>query len=127
MSRDYIWDSVQQYQINNLQQSDAARTEVAAQGQATAGADIAKLEERIDRLVLVCKATFELLAERSDVTDKHLADKILEVDMRDGKADGKLTPQLKTCPDCGAGICAKFMRCLFCGYKDTSGDSFTTV
>ena len=89
--------------------------------------DVQQLRERLDRLILICKASFELLQDTTGVSDRQLVERIVEIDLRDGNVDGKMTPQQKRCPSCGAGICAKFSRCLFCGHVDTSGDAFHMV
>ena len=41
-----------------------------------------------------------------------------EIDLRDGQADGKMTPRPKKCPKCDAMMSPKFGRCLFCGEND---------
>jgi hypothetical protein len=80
-----------------------------------------RLEERIDRLVLLCRAMFELMQETSNAfTEDRLLAKVLEIDLRDGQADGKMTAKPKRCPKCDAMIAPKFGRCLFCGYQDSA-------
>ncbi len=127
MSGNIIWDSVQSYQIHKLSKTAEAVKEVVAQDMGAALATVKQFEDRINKLVLVCNAQFELLQSVTNITEQQLAEKINEIDLRDGNADGKITPTQKKCPDCGAGICAKFNRCLFCGYKDETGDLFTTL
>jgi hypothetical protein len=45
-----------------------------------------------------------------------LRNKIVEVDLRDGQADNRMTRRAKKCPKCEAMMSPKFGRCLFCGY-----------
>ncbi len=123
----FVWDTVQQYQIHRLEKGASGVEEAVARDQGAMKADLRQFEERMNKLVLICKATFELLAEATGVTEQQLAERILEIDLRDGKADGRMTPEQKRCPDCGAAVCAKFNRCLFCGWVDASGDVFHTV
>jgi len=126
-STNFIWNAIQQGQISRNAATAGVASGEAARAAGRSKASIEKFEERINKLVLVCKATFELLQETSGVTENQLAEKILEIDLRDGKEDGKVSPVPKRCPECDASICAKFNRCLFCGYEDTEGDAFHTV
>ena len=64
---------------------------------------------------------------KTEAEYKQLAEKITAIDMRDGRADGKVTAQQKQCPKCSSMICARFNRCLFCGYEDPAGDPFNEV
>jgi hypothetical protein len=119
-----IWGDLRIHEVDMKADATAG---VVSQELGNATASIQQFEERLNKLILVCKASFELLHERAGVTEQELAEKIVEIDLRDGKKDGVLTPQQKKCPDCGAGVCAKFRRCLFCGYEDKEGDVFTTI
>ncbi len=121
------WDVYQQYQIHKLNKTADGVKDIVAQDIAGVQASVGQLEEKLDRLALICRAMYELLQETSGVSDEQLSAKITEVDLRDGKADGRVTPQQKPCPECDAMICARFNRCLFCGYKDESGDVFDTL
>lgn len=47
--------------------------------------------QHVDRLRLVCQALWELCSERLGVTEEELEEKVLEIDLRGGKADGKLS------------------------------------
>jgi len=78
---------------------------------------LAQLERRINRLALVSQAMWELLRERSNVTDKELADKILEVDLRDGQTDGRIAPTACECPNCHKPINSRRPTCVYCGVE----------
>ena len=123
----FIWDVFQQYQIHKLDKTFDAAKDVIAQDQAGQQATLGQMEERMDRLALICRAMFELLEERTGLTDQDLVKKIAEVDLRDGKADGRITATAKPCPSCGSMMSPRFNRCLFCGHKDSSGDPFNPV
>lgn len=108
-----LWDAVQE------QAGHAERVEVTAAAaglesvQESLQHDFRNLTERMDRLMLVCRAMHEMLVEVGAYTDDALKAKILELDMLDGRKDGKVTPSPKQCPKCEAMICRKFNRCLF--------------
>ena len=121
-----VWNVVQQSQIQRLDNTtDALRENLAQQQAETQSAK--HLEERVAYLALICRALFELLREKTGITEQELAAKITEVDLRDGKADGRMTPLPKKCPSCQSMMAPRFNRCLFCGYKDQSADPFNTV
>jgi hypothetical protein len=86
-----------------------------------------QLEEKLDRLALICRAMYELIQESSELSDEQLAAKVTEIDLRDGNADGKVTPRQTKCLECSSMICARFNRCLFCGYEAPNVDVFNTV
>ena len=72
------------------------------------------LEDKIDSLSLTCQALWELLRDRTKLTEDELRAKISEVDLRDGRADGKMTSS-GPCSECGRVLNQRHMRCLYCG------------
>jgi hypothetical protein len=119
-----LWDLYQQYRIGQIdQQLDDVRASTAAlEGSADLRA-AARLDDKVNRLALICRAMFELM-QASGVTEDQLKAKIVEIDLRDGQADGKATPTPKRCPKCGAMMSPQMGRCLFCGYQDASATAF---
>jgi len=73
------------------------------------------LNERLDKLVLINMAICELLQEKVGLSDKELADKAQEIDLRDGVPDGKVTRTVRRCSKCGRTISRRHNKCLFCG------------
>lgn len=112
-----IWDLYQHYRLNDLETRLAGAQAAASGGDAAARRQTAQLEERVDRLVLLCRALFELLGEKAGMTEEQLGAKILEIDLRDGQQDGRMSPRPTRCPTCDAMISPRFGRCLFCGEK----------
>ena len=123
----FIWDVFQQYQIHKLNKTFDAEKDVLAQDQAGMQATVGQVDERLDHLALICRSMFELLAEKTGLSEKDLIQKIAEVDLRDGQADGKMSYKAKPCPSCASMMSPRFNRCLFCGYRDETGDPFNTV
>jgi hypothetical protein len=89
--------------------------------------DIIGLEERLDRLLLVTQALWSLLRKRTKLTEDDLMNEVTELDLQDGKLDGKVTKPIVRCPKCDSAICHKFNRCLFCGEPYKGGSAFSTV
>lgn len=115
-----LWDLYQQFRINDLEAKLAGAEAAASGGDVAARRFSAQVDERVDRLALLCRAMFELLAERTGVTEEQLSAKILEIDLRDGQQDGKMSSKPTRCPKCDAMISPRFGRCLFCGEKGPS-------
>lgn len=117
-----LWDLYQEYRINELDRKIDVAQNAALQG---AGRSVVELEERLSRLALICRAMFELMQEAAPgLTEEKLSAKVVEIDLRDGQADGRSTPKGKRCPKCAAMMSPKFGRCLFCGHKDGDSVSF---
>ncbi|BFM21336.1 hypothetical protein [Gilvimarinus japonicus] len=75
--------------------------------------EINKLRDQIDHLSLVCQATCELLDEIG-ISKKMMLAKIQEIDLRDGKLDGKYVKQ-HTCRSCHRPLAARHLMCMYCG------------
>lgn len=119
-----LWDLYQQYRIGQLDKRLDRVQDTSNQDSAARDA-VFRLEEKLDRLALINRAMFELLQESAAMSEERLSAKVLEIDLRDGQADGKAASTPKRCPKCEAMISPRFGRCLFCGYQDTSVASFT--
>lgn len=77
--------------------------------------DMLQLRRHVDRLTLACQAMWELIRERGIVTEDELNEKILEVDLRDGRADGRIASQIIPCPKCGNNTNSRRQQCAICG------------
>ncbi|MHC4159628.1 MAG: hypothetical protein ACYSSO_11195 [Planctomycetota bacterium] len=76
---------------------------------------IKALEEKIDEMALKCQALWEIVREATSLSDADIYQKIQEVDLRDGVADGKITPTAEKCKNCGRAVSKRHSRCLYCG------------
>ena len=114
-----IWDIMQQLRIDGLAGELRATRENSEEymRKLTYSSD-----DRFDKMSLIIEAIWLLVKEKTDLTDEDLSRMITELDLKDGRLDGKLNraaaqgPPGK-CPDCGATVSRKFNRCLFCGYQ----------
>lgn len=106
-----IWDIYQQTKIDG-----ANRTADRAMSKADRYAnDISNLKQHVERLSLASQAMWELLKSRSDLTEEELDAKILEIDARDGRIDGKIGTPPIDCPACGRTTSATRDTCVVCG------------
>ena len=103
--------------------------ETAGQAERTARdarTQIQDLRTAVDRLLLVNRAMWEILAEATDLTDADLVQKVNEIDLRDGRLDGKLTTRVRECPSCRRTMYKGHRQCLYCGAPDPEPDPFET-
>ena len=121
--RDIIWNL---YQSENIRELHERMSSVRTQDSVARDATL-RLEARVDQLALLCQAMFERLQASSGLTDDQLNKKILEIDARDGQADGRSAPRAKKCEKCGVMTSPRFGRCLFCGHRDAAGPSTPTI
>lgn len=106
-----LWEVWQQQRINSAEHS-ASRAENKANNMAD---DVRDLSRKVDHLMLASQAMWELLREMTSVTDEHLAAKILEIDARDGRVDGKIARQTCVCSACGRTTNSRRASCIMCG------------
>lgn len=94
-----------------------ASTEAAGARRRAAGAaaKVAELEGRLDRALLACEAMWTILRDRLGVPEEELAARVNEIDLSDGRLDGKVRRSATVCPSCNRTIARRFARCIYCG------------
>ena len=86
------------------------------------------MEHAVDKLTLINRALWEIIQKHLPVDNDHLIAKVNEIDMRDGKLDGKLDKKtVRTCAYCGKTLSRKHRKCIYCGTADTQADAFDSV
>jgi hypothetical protein len=101
---------------------------IEREGPDSVARDYVAMNERMERLVLVTHAMWTLLSEKLGVTEADLVKRLTDLDAADGTGDGKVsvtTPPPRC--SCGAAICRKMNRCLFCGKPYLGGSTFDTL
>ena len=106
-----LWDLIQQRQIAQGRR-ESGRINSRA-GQAAREAEDAG--DRLDRLTLITHAMWELMAERLGLSHESLLARIEEIDLRDGKKDGKLSQTGVSCRACSRISHRRHSNCLYCG------------
>ena len=72
----------------------------------------------VEKLLMITEALWTILKEQHGYTDEDLVKRIRDIDLRDGKLDGKRgkeTPQ--ACPSCKRTLIGRHPLCLYCGTK----------
>ena len=106
-----LWDLLQQRQIGRAQQSANQAANSIDQTQEQLG----ELERTVQTLMLSCQAMWELLREKTNVTDEMLQQRMQEVDLRDGRRDGRMGSHVSTCLSCSRPNNASRESCVYCG------------
>lgn len=83
-----------------------------------------RIGDRLDRLALVCAAMWSILQEQADLTEEDLLARVREIDLRDGQADGKISPQIVRCRQCDRVMSPRHQRCLYCGAEKLEQTAF---
>lgn len=78
-------------------------------------AQVEELQRRLDTMTLAAQAMWELLRAHGRFSDTDLLEKMQEVDLRDGEADGRISSGLVNCPGCGRRNRTSRRHCVFCG------------
>lgn len=73
------------------------------------------LEVNLAKALMINEALWELIRDHHKLTEKHLFDKLCEVDLRDGTMDGKNQCPVRDCPECHRPVSGKLASCLYCG------------
>jgi len=76
---------------------------------------IENVEAKLDRALLACEALWTLFRDRLGLTDDELIHRINELDLSDGRLDGKVSRSAVSCPSCGRAIARRFAKCMYCG------------
>jgi len=75
------------------------------------------MEYDIEKLFMITEAMWEILKYQHGYTDEQLVQMIQDIDLRDGKLNGKVASPAERpeCAQCGRTIIRRQARCLYCG------------
>ena len=118
---DFIWDIFQQSQISRLNESlrtKALHDSYQDSKISMSGHDIRELTQRHEQLKLVTMAMWTLLKEHCGLTESDLRKYIEQVDMMDGKLDGRInTKEQCKCSGCQRTLLTTALACPYCGIR----------
>ena len=106
-----FWELHQHLKINEARK-DADRAYYSAKN---VGIEVSDLKGKCDKALLVCEALWTFINERLGITEDELIERIKEIDLSDGKMDGKARRTVMECPHCNRTISMRHPRCIYCG------------
>jgi hypothetical protein len=78
--------------------------------------DVDQMKSDVERLLMITEALWQILKEKHGYEDAELLKRVMTIDMRDGRLDGKVAAQApQKCPHCGRTLFKARPRCLYCG------------
>ncbi|MEE9404864.1 MAG: hypothetical protein V3V20_08220 [Algisphaera sp.] len=85
------------------------------------------LEDRFERLSLVCMAMWSLIQDQTNLTEDDLLERVKTIDLMDGREDGKATTHVSNCKQCNRTMNRRHLKCLYCGADKAAGSAFDRV
>lgn len=97
--------------------SIASAMAAEARSQASSAASrVAALEEDVNHLFMIVESLWGILKEQHGFDHADLLKSVIEIDMRDGKLDGKTAKQAAPdCVHCGRKMMGRRPVCIYCG------------
>jgi hypothetical protein len=117
-----FWELSQQRLVGKA----VSQAETAAKRTIDLKAEARELRRLVNKLMLVTQALWEITAETNHLDNEMLIKKVNEVDLRDGKLDGKLKRAVKKCASCGRTLHRQHSKCLYCGSENLQAGPFGT-
>lgn len=78
--------------------------------------DVRELQAQVDKLEMIVEALWRQLKRHTELTDEDLIETISQIDLEDGKYDGKKeTKSFIDCPGCQRRISKNHTKCFYCG------------
>jgi hypothetical protein len=101
----------------NMAEADASRAAGRAE---EAHTSMLFMQADIERLLMITEALWNMLKEKHGYTDEDLIQRVQEIDMQDGRLDGKVAAQPPSaCPKCGRPATRNRVVCMYCGTPST--------
>jgi len=117
-----FWELNQQRRIGEAQ-ADARNSEMRAQD---VQRDVEMLQQSVEKLALVNAAMWSLMQDKMGLKDEQLLNRMQEIDMQDGVADGRISRQKAlTCAKCQRPMSRTHDSFMYCGaYNPGSRSAF---
>lgn len=90
-------------------------------------AEVRYLEDRVDRMSLICMAMWSLMRDKTNLTEEDLMERVKLLDLMDGQADGKATRTVSKCVKCNRPMNVRHKKCLYCGSEKLIQSAFDAL
>ena len=102
-----------------LEPNDPGARMAASEARSTAREakdEIEQLRDDVERLLLISEALWRIVREKLNCTDAELVQRIQDIDLEDGKLDGrKAASPARECPHCQRKLIKHQPLCFYCG------------
>ena len=92
-----------------------------------ADSDLRYLEDRVDRLSLICMAMWSLMRDKTSLSEEDLMERVRMIDLMDGTEDGKATRTVMKCTKCNRPMNPRHKKCLYCGSEKLIQSAFDAL
>ena len=75
----------------------------------------------MEKAMMICEALWIIMREKLNLDDKLLEKAVKAVDLQDGKLDGKVVHDIKTCASCRRKVGRNRVTCIYCGAEISDG------
>lgn len=117
---DFLWNAGQSAQIHETRRQIAKSEETALD----AKSQVALLEHKLARLTLVTEALWEIVKHQTGRKDTDLVAIMTDLDLSDGKRDGKHHRPIANCHQCGRVFQRAHARCMYCNTPNPGVSAF---
>ena len=101
--------------MGNSMPDNAFKGMQSAAGSTTPGY-VRRLEMNLAKTLMISEALWELLRDKTGLTQDDLYKKLYQVDMRDGVLDGQNQAKVRNCPSCNRPVSGRHGAGLYCGH-----------
>ncbi|MBK8205746.1 MAG: zinc-ribbon domain-containing protein [Planctomycetes bacterium] len=100
----------------NSRRAESAASDAASSARKAESA-MARLEDLIDRQMLVIRSLLTMCEKKGLFNEPEFRELMNEVDLSDGRLDGKFKPEAapQNCPSCGKVNGKRAVTCMYCG------------
>jgi hypothetical protein len=110
-----------------MREADGRASRAASEAEAAArraGDTTERLRSQIEQQALVIRSLVEMCARKGLFSEEELRDVIREIDLSDGRLDGRYRPETGPvlCPQCAKPNARKLTSCMYCGAELTNRD-----
>ena len=77
---------------------------------------LTELESKLEMSLMVSEALWGIIKQSLDLDDTYLAQLVKQIDMKDGRVDGKVAKTIPdNCNNCGKVLLRGKTNCMYCG------------